>query len=91
MKKISATQDFKIKKTKELDYTRLLMERQARREMLRVHGAIWFILYELFVLDDCYSIEEFKKMFLLVVFIGLPLFLTIAYTFLVLITVLGGN
>jgi hypothetical protein len=89
MRKISATQEFKIKTTKELDYTKLLLERKARKEMIARHGALWFILWELFVLDDCYSIEEFKRTFLFVVFIGLPIFLLSAYSFLTIISILG--
>lgn len=90
MKKISSTQDFKIRETKELDYTKLSLEKKAIRQMVKEYGAIWFILYEFFILDDSISIQEFKSMFLLVLFVYLPLFLVLFYSLLIIITFLGG-
>lgn len=87
---IKQTQDLKIKsQSNDIDLTNLILERKAVRQMVQQHGALWFILYELFILDDSISIQEFKRMFLFTVFIGLPLFLTVVYTFLIIITILG--
>jgi len=83
-------ENIKIKETQDLDLTALILERKAVKQMVQQHGALWFILYELFVLEDSMTIQEFKRTFLLTVFVGLPLFLVVAYSFLGLIAILGG-
>ena len=93
MRKISSTQDFKASKTETLDCTKLLLERKARKEMVTKHGVLWFILYELFALDgyseNIITMEEFKHNVYLMLIIT-PVFLIISYSFLILITFLGG-
>lgn len=93
MRKVSSTQDFKASKTETLDCTKLLLERKARKEIINKHGMIWYLLYELFALDgsneDIMTMEEFKHNFLLMLIIT-PVFLIISYSFLILITFLGG-
>ena len=88
MRKISSAS-----KTETLDCTKLLLERKERKEIINKHGALWFILYELFALDgsneDIMTMEEFKHNFLLMLIIT-PIFLIISYSFLILITFLGG-
>jgi hypothetical protein len=83
-------ENIKIKQTQDLDLTALILERKAVKQMVQQHGALWFILYELFVLEDSMTITEFKRTFILTVFVGLPLFLVVAYSFLGLIAILGG-
>lgn len=83
-------QNIKIKQAQDLDLTALILERKAIRQIVKEHGALWFILYELFVLENSMTIQEFKRTFLLTVFVGLPLFLVIAYSFLALISIIGG-
>ena len=82
-------QNIKIKQTQELDMTSLILERQAIKETIAQHGAIWFILFELFVLEDSMTIQEFKTMFIGCV-IGLPVFIASAYAGLVLLSSFGG-
>lgn len=90
MKKISSTKEFKIKATKELDYTKLLFERKARKEMIANHGKIWTFLYNNIVLDDeSTTIQEFKTGFILLIVL-LPIILACCYVYLFLITILGG-
>jgi len=78
-------QELKIKQTQDLDMTALILERQA----IKRHGAIWFILFELFVLEDSMNISEFKTMFIGCV-IGLPVFIASAYAGLILLSRFGG-
>lgn len=82
-------QNIKIKQTQELDLTSLILERQAIKETIAQHGAIWFILFELFVLEDSMTMQEFKTMFIGCV-IGLPVFILSAYAGLVLLSSFGG-
>ena len=82
-------QNIKIKQTQELDMTSLILERQAIKETIAQHGAIWFILFELFVLEDSMNISEFKTMFIGCV-IGLPVFILSAYAGLILLSSFGG-
>lgn len=93
MRKISSTQDFKASKTETLDCTKLLLERKARKEIIEQHGVIWYLLYELFALDgyseNIITMEEFKHNVYLMLIIT-PIFLIISYSFLILITFLGG-
>ena len=81
--------NLKIKQTQDLDMTALILERQAIKETISRHGAIWFILFELFVLEDSMTIQEFKTMFMACV-IGLPVFILSAYAGLVLLSSFGG-
>jgi len=83
-------QNIKIKQTQELDMTTLILERQAIKETISRHGAIWFILFELFVLEDSMTIQEFKKAFIACV-IGLPVFIAACYVGLVLLSKFGGT
>jgi hypothetical protein len=69
--------------------TSLILERQAIKETITQHGAIWFILFELFVLEDSMTINEFKTMFTGCV-IGLPVFILSAYAGLILLSRFGG-
>lgn len=92
--KIKTTTDLKINQSKkDIDLTALILERQAIKETISRHGAIWFILFELFALDgSCENImtmEEFKHNVYLMLIIT-PIFLIISYSFLILITFLGG-
>jgi hypothetical protein len=82
-------QNIKIKQTQDLDMTSLILERQAIKEIITQHGAIWFILFELFVLEDSMTINEFKTMFTGCV-IGLPVFILSAYAGLILLSRFGG-
>lgn len=82
-------QELKIKQTQDLDMTALILERQAIKETITQHGAIWFILFELFVLEDSMTINEFKTMFTGCV-IGLPVFILSAYAGLILLSRFGG-
>lgn len=82
-------QELKIKQTQDLDMTALILERQVIKETIAQHGAIWFILFELFVLEDSMSISEFKTMFIGCV-IGLPVFILSAYAGLILLSRFGG-
>lgn len=82
-------QNIKIKQTQDLDMTSLILERQAIKETITQHGAIWFILFELFVLEDSMTINEFKTMFTGCV-IGLPVFILSAYAGLILLSKFGG-
>ncbi len=82
-------QELKIKQTQELDMTALILERQAIKEVIEQHGALWFIAYELFVLNNSMSMQEFKRMFLGCV-IGLPVFIASAYAGLILLSRFGG-
>lgn len=81
--------NLKIKQTQELDMTAIILERQAIKETISRHGAIWFILFELFVLEDSMTIQEFKKAFMACV-IGLPVFIASAYAGLILLSRFGG-
>lgn len=81
--------NLKIKQTQDLDMTALILERQAIKETISRHGAIWFILFELFVLEDSMTIQEFKTMFIGCV-IGLPAFILSAYAGLILLSKFGG-
>ena len=81
--------NLKIKQTQELDMTALIIERQAIKETISRHGAIWFILFELFVLEDSMTIQEFKKAFIACV-IGIPVFILSAYVGLILLSRFGG-
>lgn len=81
--------NLKIKQTQELDMTSIILERQAIKETISRHGAIWFILFELFVLEDSMTIQEFKTMFIACV-IGLPVFIASAYAGLILLSKFGG-
>ncbi len=82
-------QELKIKQTQDLDMTALILKRQAIKETIAQHGAIWFILFELFVLEDSMTIQEFKTMFIGCV-IGLPVFILSAYAGLILLSKFGG-
>jgi len=82
-------QNIKIKQTQELDMTALILERQAIKKTIAQHGAIWFILFEFFVLEDSMNISEFKTMFTGCV-IGLPVFIASAYAGLILLSKFGG-
>lgn len=82
-------QNIKIKQTQDLDMTSLILERQAIKETITQHGAIWFIFFELFVLEGSMTINEFKTMFTGCV-IGLPVFILSAYAGLILLSKFGG-
>ncbi len=81
--------NIKIKQTQELNLTKAILEKQAIKKTIAQHGAIWFILFELFVLEDSMTIQEFKTMFIGCV-IGLPVFILSAYAGLILLSKFGG-
>lgn len=85
--KIKTTTDLKLNQTQDIDLTKLILERQEVKETLNKHGVLWFILYELFVLEpEKVSIIDFKASFLKDMFICIFL-LTVIYVFRLL---LGG-
>jgi len=83
-------QNLKINNNQEnIDLTSIVLERQVIKEMVSQHGALWFIAYELFVLNNSMSMSEFKRMFLGCV-IGLPVFIAACYGGLVILSKFGG-
>ena len=81
--------NIKIKQTQELNLTKAILEKQAIKETIAQHGAIWFILFECFVLEDSMTIQNFKKAFIACI-VGLPMFILSAYAGLILLSKFGG-
>lgn len=82
-------QELKIKQTQDLELTPEQREEEDIKEIINTHGAIWYILFELFVLEDSMSISEFKIKFICCV-IGLPTCIFFAYQGLKILSSFGG-
>ena len=62
--KIKTTTDLKINQSQEnIDLTKAILDKKVIEKIVSKHGALWFLLYEIFVPAKAKTFEEFKANF----------------------------